>query len=147
MSDISTIPGLRGRTSSAADSLSVDLETETAERTNADADHVADADPHAGYQQESEKDAAGGYLGLKSSPVVFTQTYNPFDPVFGGYAADPENVAYTGIDNAQVGTVYMTVADGNALRIAYENLRAFAEDHAKFTNSLINELRDQGVIG
>lgn len=39
-------------------------------------------------------------------------------------AADDESAAYTGQDNAQVGSVYAKVADLNALRVAYEDLRA-----------------------
>jgi hypothetical protein len=34
------------------------------------ASHVAAADPHTGYQRESEKDAANGYAGLNASGLV-----------------------------------------------------------------------------
>jgi hypothetical protein len=45
-------------------------------------------------------------------------------PVTGvAYTSDPESSAYTGIDNLQPGTVYAQVADLEALRDAYENLR------------------------
>jgi hypothetical protein len=40
------------------------------------------------------------------------------------YTADDESAAYTGIDNAQTGTPYASLTDLNALREAYENLRA-----------------------
>jgi hypothetical protein len=40
------------------------------------------------------------------------------------YTADDESAAYTGIDNAQTGTPYASLTDLNALRAAYENLRA-----------------------
>lgn len=41
------------------------------------ANHAAAADPHAGYQKESEKDAAGGYAGLSGSTKLAgaQQTY------------------------------------------------------------------------
>ncbi len=55
------------------------------------------------------------------------------------YSADDESGVYTGIDNAQAGTVYATVADVNALRTAYENLRAYVE-------SIGTELDTIGVI-
>ena len=32
--------------------------------------HVAAADPHTGYQKESEKDAASGYAGLTAATLV-----------------------------------------------------------------------------
>ncbi len=44
------------------------------------------------------------------------------------YTSDGEGAAYTGIDNAQAGTVYATVADLNQLRVAYETLRASYDD-------------------
>lgn len=54
-------------------------------------------------------------------------------------ADDDESSAYTGIDNAQGGSVYATVADLNALRVAYEDLRA---DH----NTLLARMRAHGLI-
>ena len=48
--------------------------------------------------------------------------------VLSAYTSDSEGVAYTGIDNAQAGTVYATVADLNQLRVAYETLRAAHDD-------------------
>ena len=49
-------------------------------------------------------------------------------PVLAAYTSDGEGAAYTGIDNAQAGAVYATVADLNALRVAYETLRAAYDD-------------------
>lgn len=79
-------------------------------------------------------------------PSALTQTYSTADATFSAYTADNESAAYTGIDNAQGGTVYATVADLNALRVAYENLRAFAEDHAAFTNSAVDKLQTIGIL-
>lgn len=44
------------------------------------------------------------------------------------YTPDPETTAYTGIDNTAVGTVFAQLTDLQALRVAYENLRASHED-------------------
>ena len=55
------------------------------------------------------------------------------------YTSDGEGVAYTGIDNAQAGTVYATVADLNQLRVAYETLRASYDD-------LLTKLKNTGIV-
>lgn len=104
--------------------------------------HAAAADPHSGYQKESEKDASGGYLGLKSSPVAFTQTYSTADGTLGAYTSNPQSTAYTGAADGEA-----KLADLNLLRLSYENLRAFTEDLAAFVNSLVDELQAQKVIG
>jgi len=44
------------------------------------------------------------------------------------YTTDTESVAYTGIDNTAVGTVFAQLTDLQALRIAYENLRISNDD-------------------
>jgi hypothetical protein len=77
---------------------------------------------------------------------AYTQTYSTADKTLSAYTPDNESGAYTGIDNAQVGTVYATLTDLNALRVAYENLRVFSEDLAQFVNSLINDLRNRGDL-
>lgn len=79
-------------------------------------------------------------------PSAYTQTYSTADKTFSAYTADDESAAYTGIDNAQVGTVYATVADLNALRTAYENLRAFTEDGMKMLNSVVDDLQTIGLV-
>lgn len=43
-------------------------------------------------------------------------------------AGDDESIAYTGIDNLQVGAVYAQLSDLNALRTAYEDMRAAFND-------------------
>jgi hypothetical protein len=78
--------------------------------------------------------------------AAFTQTYATADRTLGAYTADVESVAYTGIDNAQAGSVYATLADLNALRAAVENLRAFAEDLAQFANAAVDELQTRGLF-
>lgn len=89
-----------------------------------------------------------GFFGVAAvaRPSAYTQTYSTADKTLGAYTADDESAAYTGIDNAQAGTVYAQVADVNALRVAYENLRAFVEDLAAFSNSQVDDLQSLGLV-
>ncbi len=77
---------------------------------------------------------------------ALTQTYSTADATLSAYTSDPESSAYTGIDNLQAGTPYATATDVNALRVAYENLRAFTEYLAAFTNSLVDKLQVTGLV-
>jgi hypothetical protein len=93
---------------------------------------------------------AGGKLAffgaaLAARAAALTQTYATADRTLSAYAANAQNVAYTGQDNAQAGTVYAKVADLNTLRTAYENLRAFAEDVAQLLNALVDDLQAYGL--
>jgi hypothetical protein len=54
-------------------------------------------------------------------------------------AADDESAAYTGQDNAQVGSVYAKSVDLNALRVGYEDLRGVVND-------ALAVLRAQGLM-
>lgn len=80
-------------------------------------------------------------------PAAFTQTYATADKTLGAYTPDSESGAYTGIDNAQGGTPYAQLTDTNALRVAYENLRAFVEDLAQFVNAHIDDEQLLGWAG
>jgi len=77
--------------------------------------------------------------------AALTQAYATADRTLSAYTSDPESSAYTGIDNAQAGTPYAQLTDLNALRTAYENLRAFAEDLAQFVNALVDDLQSYGL--
>lgn len=59
--------------------------------------------------------------------------------VTNAYTSDVESLAYTGIDNTQVGTVYATITDLNAIRTAYETLRTSYDD-------LIIKLKNTGIV-
>lgn len=89
-----------------------------------------------------------GFLGAAAvaRPAAYTQTYATATRTRNAYTADNESAAYTGIDNAQAGTVYATVADLNALRIAYENLRALSENNAQISNQEIDDLQLLGLF-
>ena len=80
-------------------------------------------------------------------PSAYTQTYSTADKTLAAYTADTESSAYTGIDNAQGGTPYAQLTDLNALRVAYENLRAFTEDLAQHHNSVVDDLQTIGLVG
>lgn len=71
----------------------------------------------------------------------FTQTYATADPTLSAYTPDAETVAYTGLAAGLPATPYAAVTDLEALRAAYENLRAFTEDLAQFTNALVDALQ------
>lgn len=79
--------------------------------------------------------------------AAYTQTYSTADRTLSAYTADNESAAYTGIDNAQAGTVYAQLTDLNALRTAYENLRAFVEDLAQHHNSLLDDMQALNLVG
>lgn len=79
-------------------------------------------------------------------PSAYTQTYSTADKTLSAYTSDPESSAYTGIDNAQGGTPYAQLADLNALRTAYENLRTFTEDTAQMLNSVVDDLQTIGWL-
>lgn len=80
-------------------------------------------------------------------PSGYTQLYSTADKSLAAYTADDESAAYTGIDNTQVGTVYAQVADLNALRAAYENLRAFVEDAVQMLNAVVDDAQSLGLVG
>jgi len=68
--------------------------------------------------------AASGSVAM----LGFYGTAPIIQQAFIAYTADNESGAYTGIDNAQAGSVYAQLTDLNALRVAYENLRVAYED-------------------
>ena len=71
-------------------------------------------------------------LGFWNATPVIQQVTN-------AYTSDGEGSAYTGIDNAQAGTVYAQLTDLNALRVAYETLRASYDD-------LLTKLKNTGIV-
>lgn len=70
---------------------------------------------------EIEASGTAVKLGFFGGTTAVQQALN-------AYTSDGEGAAYTGIDNAQAGTVYATVVDLNQLRVAYETLRASYDD-------------------
>lgn len=100
---------------------------------------------------DGDFDHNGANFGVFSAAPVaqaaaYTQTYSTADRTLSAYTPDDESSAYTGIDNAQVGTVYAQVSDLNALRVAYENLRAFVEDAVQMLNATVDDLQAYGFL-
>lgn len=83
-----------------------------------------------------------GFYGVAPAvrPAALVQTYSTADRTLGAYTPDAENTAYTGATDGEA-----KLADLNALRIAYENLRAFAEDLAQHHNALVDDLQRLGL--
>lgn len=86
-----------------------------------------------------------GFFGVTpvARPAAYTQTYSTADRTLSAYSPDAESSAYTGLDNTAAGTPYAQLADLNALRTAYENLRAFTEDLAQLVNAMLDD--DQAI--
>lgn len=76
-----------------------------------------------------------------AQPAAYTQNYSTADRTLDAYTADSESVAYTGAADGEA-----KLADLNALRVAYENLRAFVEDLAKFHNSHVDDHQANGLF-
>lgn len=84
-----------------------------------------------------------GFFGASAMvrPAAYTQTYATADRTLGAYRSDPESSAYTGAADGEA-----KLADLNALRVAYENLRAFAEDLAQHHNAMLDDLQAYGLL-
>lgn len=80
------------------------------------------------------------YQAPISRPAALVQTYATADRTLSAYTADAESGAYTGAADGEAKLV-----DLNALRVAYENLRALTEDLTKFVNSLVDDLQAYGL--
>jgi hypothetical protein len=80
-------------------------------------------------------------------PAAYTQTFSTAARTVNAYTSDPESSAYAGIDNLQAGTVYAQLTSLNALRVAYENLRAMTENMQEVVNALIDDHQAIGLCG
>ncbi len=89
-----------------------------------------------------------GFFGTSAvaQAAAYTQSYATADRTLASYTVDDESSAYTGIDNAQAGTVYAQLTDLNALRTAYENLRALNEDTTQMLNAMVDDLQAYGLL-
>jgi hypothetical protein len=91
-------------------------------------------------------DAGGVQLGFYNvaavaRPAAYTQTYSTADRTLSAYTPDVESSAYTGAADSEA-----KLADLNALRVAYENLRTFVEDLAQHHNSVLDDLQANGLL-
>lgn len=87
-----------------------------------------------------------GFFGVSgvTRRAAFVQTFSTATRTVNAYISDPENSAYTGIDNAQGSTPYAKLTDLNALRTAYETLRASHDNLLQVVTALID---DQQALG
>jgi hypothetical protein len=74
--------------------------------------------------------------------AAITQTYSTAATTLPAYTPDAESSAYTGAADSEA-----KLADLNALRVAYETLRAHAEATAKVLNAVVDELQTRGILG
>lgn len=83
-----------------------------------------------------------GWFGATpvARPAAYTQTYSTADRTLSAYTSDPESSAYTGAADGEA-----KLADLNALRVAYENLRAFTEDLAQLVNAMLDDDQAYGL--
>lgn len=96
----------------------------------------------------SSSGAKIGFLG--ATPVVrasaYTQTFATAARTLSAYTTDAESGAYTGLADGVGGTPYAALADLNSLRVAYENLRAHADEIGQVLNSVIDDLQAVGLV-
>jgi hypothetical protein len=78
------------------------------------------------------------------TPVVrasaITQTYSTTSRTLAAYTANVQTTVFTGAADSEA-----KLADLNALRVAYENLRLHHESLAQVVNSLIDDLQAYGL--
>lgn len=89
-----------------------------------------------------------GAYGLTpvARPAAYTQTYATTSRTHAAYTPDAESAAYTGIASGVGGTPYAQLADLNALRVAYENLRAAVESEKAVLNQILDDLQANGLL-
>ncbi|MBU6232351.1 hypothetical protein KGP36_06990 [Patescibacteria group bacterium] len=81
-----------------------------------------------------------------TNPKTLTRNFTTATDTLASYTSDPQSSAFTGIDNAQAGTVYAQETNLESLRQAYENLRMFTENLAQFVNGLLDDLQEYGLF-
>ena len=86
--------------------------------------HAAAADPHTGYQKESEKNANNGYLGLGST----------------GFAAEPwrESGWYATMENRAAAATWTKIASGSLTATYDSNVVDFVMETASLNSTLAN---------
>lgn len=87
-----------------------------------------------------------GNIGFFSTTPIartaaYTQTYSTASRTHAAYTSDTESVAYTGATDGEA-----KLADLNALRVAYENLRVAYESSSKVLNQVIDDLQAYGLL-
>lgn len=98
-------------------------------------------DLHIGHNLVHEGTGVGFYgVAPVTRPAALTQTYSTADRTLSAYTPNTQGTAYTGAADGEA-----KLADLNALRVAYENLRAFVEDLAQHHNAVVDDLQAYGL--
>lgn len=90
--------------------------------------------------------AVGFYgVGPVARPTGYVNTFSTANKTLAAYSANTQSGAYTGglLDLLQAARL----SDVNTLRVAYENLRVFAENAVTQHNQLVADLKSMGLIG
>lgn len=85
-----------------------------------------------------------GIRGLSPAPPIYTQTYTTATRTVNAYTTDTESVAYTGTPADAASTAKL--ADLNALRVAYENLRASHDNLLQVVTNIIDDFQANGWL-
>lgn len=96
--------------------------------------------------------AASQKLGFwGASPVArpgsYTTAYATSTRNLEAYAPAAASTTYTGIGGGAGGAPYAKVADLDALRAAYENLRKLSENTTQLLNAIVADLKSMGLLG
>jgi hypothetical protein len=88
-----------------------------------------------------------GFFGVTpvARPAAYTQTYATASRTIPALDVNDEPDAYTGIDNAQVGSVYAQASELEALRQAYQSLALHHALIVEVLNSVIDDLQALGL--
>lgn len=80
-------------------------------------------------------------------PGTYSQGYAASSRSLAAYSAAISSTSFVGLSSGQAASPYAQVTDLNGLRVAYENLRVFAENSTQLLNALINDLKAMGLLG
>ena len=110
----------------------------TTSRHNIEYMEPADGDPKPVYNRSIDKiDARLPF----PTGATYVQNYATATRTVDNYTPDVESVVYTGAADGEA-----KLTDLNALRVAYENLRADHENLKKVVTALIDDLQTAGIV-
>jgi len=79
-------------------------------------------------------------------PGAYTSTYSTATRHLAAYSPAAISTPYAGIGGGDGGTPYAQVADLEALRAAYENLRKLSENTTQLLNAVVADLKSMGLL-
>lgn len=89
-----------------------------------------------------------GFLGASAQarPAAYTQIYTTRTRTVAAYSTAAQASPYSGQSNSDSAATYARVADLNALRTAYETLRASHDNLLQVVTQLIDDLQGYGLL-